>query len=177
MQLADINLRKAQRAAENDLATARQEAADYEEERRFNALTPKQQMSELNASIAQKERELASMSESDPAAVAKAQREVTELKRKRDSIADGARGEGFDDYVADTIRAGPRMSMSKSARRFRGMLGPSFADKLTASQFGGGGADGAKQKTAEEQLAALQGTANGYLAVIAAKVQTLGIKE
>jgi len=187
VQLADINLRKAQRAAEKDLETAEKEAADYKEQQRFGALTPDEQRAELDASIAQKQRDLEVMSGSDPSAKAKATRELTELRRRRDAIkpddaqgADGKSGrpgEGIDDYISATMKTGSNLAMSRGARRFRSILAASFADKMSPSQFAGGRGATDKPQTAEERLAALQGTANGYLASIAANVQNLGMKE
>ncbi|MCO6401343.1 MAG: hypothetical protein J5I99_08965 [Verrucomicrobia bacterium] len=163
------------------LLSAFDELDQYEEEKRFSGLSRADQRKELDAKIAEKEAIVKNMRSLDPEH-ADTVRSLVQLKRRRDAIPQdeakvGAQ-EGFDSFLLDRgrIPGGPQLADSKSARRFRSKLGPSFADKLTASSFGKSGKEG-DTRTAEEKLLALQEKSVEYQKIMAEKIQDIALKE
>ncbi len=175
---ADADLLSADKAHYKDIDAARAEDAQFEEEERFGNLSVSDQRKELDTKIAEQQKSLDSMSDSDPAK-AKAIRDLTSLKRRRASLApEEGPEEGFDAFLSDRAKqpGGPQLSDTKRARGFRSKLGPKFADKLTASAFGKGGKEG-DSRSAEEKLVALQEKSVEYQKIIAERIQGVALKE
>jgi len=158
----------------------RKQAYKAEEDYAFSKLSKAEQLKQTNTEIEQidkKEKDSGFLSGEDRLRRVK-------LKERRDRLEESGRlpslpQEGFDSFLRDRGRmpGGPQLADSKSARRFRSRLGPSFADRLTASSFGKSGKEGGDTRTAEQKLLSLQERSVEYQKIMAEKIQDIALKE